>query len=252
MLRPPDVKSWLIGKDPDAGKDWRQEEKRASEDEVIGWHHRLNGLEFGQISRDGEGQENLAYCTPWGHRVRHESETEQQPFFSQAVCFVGTELCELLACFGSILYQTCCLPSFARPEEPKRCPSLGWGSLWLALRGYREDSRVPLASSKVHLVTWTPQIGQCHICIPGESHWHPISLGVSSASTGGFDSGSFQALVSELGLGASEILCEPFESVVCFPQPLSSPQRQPPLTFKTRRSRVSSPGCRTNVRGKRN
>ena len=177
---------------------------------------------------------------------------EQQPFFSQAVCFVGIELCELLACFGSILYQMCCLPSSAWPEEPKCCPSLGWRSLWLALIGYREDSKVPLASSKVHLVTWTPQIGQCHICIPGESRLHPISLGGSSTSTGGSDSGSFQALVSELGLGASEILCEPLESVVCFPQPRSSPQRQPPLTFKARRSRVSSPRCRTNVRGKHN
>ena len=78
MLRPPDVKSWLTGKDPDAGKDWRQE-KRATEDKVIGWHHRLNGHEFGQISRGGEGQESLAYCTPWGHRVRHESENNN-PF----------------------------------------------------------------------------------------------------------------------------------------------------------------------------
>ena len=44
---PPDVKSWLIGKDPDAGKDWRQEEKATTEDEMVGWHQRLNGCEFG-------------------------------------------------------------------------------------------------------------------------------------------------------------------------------------------------------------
>ena len=47
ILWPPDVKSWLIWKDPDAGKDWRQEEKRTTEDEMVGWHHRLNGHGFG-------------------------------------------------------------------------------------------------------------------------------------------------------------------------------------------------------------
>ena len=47
ILWPPDVKNWLIGKDPDAGKDWRQEEKGTTEDEIVGWHHQLNGREFG-------------------------------------------------------------------------------------------------------------------------------------------------------------------------------------------------------------
>ena len=46
ILRPPDAKNWLSGKDPDAGKDWRQEEKGMTEDEIVGWHHRLNGHEF--------------------------------------------------------------------------------------------------------------------------------------------------------------------------------------------------------------
>ena len=57
ILWPPDAKSWLIRKDPDAGKDWRQEEKVMTEDEIIGWHHWLNGHEFEQASGDGEGQE---------------------------------------------------------------------------------------------------------------------------------------------------------------------------------------------------
>ena len=55
-LWPPDAKSWLIGKDPDAGKDWGQEEKGATEDEVVGWHHQLNGHEFEQTLEDSEGQ----------------------------------------------------------------------------------------------------------------------------------------------------------------------------------------------------
>ena len=60
MLWSPDVKNWHIRKDPDAGKDWRQEEKGMMEDEMVGWHHRLDGHEFEQASEFGDGQENLA------------------------------------------------------------------------------------------------------------------------------------------------------------------------------------------------
>ena len=60
ILLPPDMKNWLIGKDPDAGKDWRQEEKTATEDEMVGWHRWLNGLEFEQALRVGDGQGSLA------------------------------------------------------------------------------------------------------------------------------------------------------------------------------------------------
>ena len=71
------MKSQLTGKDPDAGKDWGQE-KRAAEGEMVGWHHRLNGHEFEQALGDSEGQGSLAWCSPWGHRVRHDWATEQQ------------------------------------------------------------------------------------------------------------------------------------------------------------------------------
>ena len=54
----------LLEKDPDAGKDWGQEELRVAEDEMVGWHHRLNGHEFEQTPEDGEGQGSLAYCSP--------------------------------------------------------------------------------------------------------------------------------------------------------------------------------------------
>ena len=72
---PPDVKSWLIWKDPDAGKDWRQEEKEKTENEMIGWHHWLNGHEFGWTPRVGDGQGGLACCDSWG---RKESDTTEQ------------------------------------------------------------------------------------------------------------------------------------------------------------------------------
>jgi len=75
ILWPPHVKSWLIGKDPDAGKDWRREEKGTSEDEMVGWHHRLDGHEFEQTLGVGDGQESLACCSPWGHK---ELDTTEQ------------------------------------------------------------------------------------------------------------------------------------------------------------------------------
>ena len=62
----PDAKNQLIGKDPDVGKDWRQEEKGTTEDEMVGWHHRLSGHEFKQALGDGDGQGSLACCSPWG------------------------------------------------------------------------------------------------------------------------------------------------------------------------------------------
>ena len=65
VLEPPDVKSQLIGKNLDAGKDWGQEEEGATEDEMTGWHHQLNGHQFEQALGDGEGPESLACCSPW-------------------------------------------------------------------------------------------------------------------------------------------------------------------------------------------
>jgi len=71
---PPDGKNWLIGKDPDAGKNWRQE-KGMTEDDMVGWHHRLDGHECKQAPRVGYGQGSLACCSPWGHK---ESVTTEQ------------------------------------------------------------------------------------------------------------------------------------------------------------------------------
>ena len=74
-LRPPDAKSQLTGKDPYAEINWGQEEKRATEDEMVGWHHWLNRHEFEQALGDGEGQGSLVYCSPWGCK---ESDTTEQ------------------------------------------------------------------------------------------------------------------------------------------------------------------------------
>ena len=69
ILWPLDAKNWLIGKDPDAGKDWRQEKKGMTEDEMVGWHHWLYGHEFEKALGIGDGQGSQAYCSPRGHRV---------------------------------------------------------------------------------------------------------------------------------------------------------------------------------------
>ena len=74
VLWPPDVKSQLTGKDPDAGKDGRQQEKVTAEDEMVGWHPRLNGHEFEQAPGVGNGQGGLACCSSWG---RKESDTTE-------------------------------------------------------------------------------------------------------------------------------------------------------------------------------
>ena len=70
VLWPPHVKSWLIGKESDAGRDWGQEEKGTTEDVMAGWHHRLDAHEFGWTPGVGDGQGGLACCSSWGHKSR--------------------------------------------------------------------------------------------------------------------------------------------------------------------------------------
>ena len=65
ILWPPDAENWLIWKDPDAGEDWRQKEKGAAEDEMVGWHDWLNGHKFEQSPGDNEGRGSLVCCSPW-------------------------------------------------------------------------------------------------------------------------------------------------------------------------------------------
>ena len=66
ILWPHDMKSWLIGKDPDAGENWGKEEKGVTEDEMVGWYHRLNGHEFEQTWGDSDVQRSLTCCSSWG------------------------------------------------------------------------------------------------------------------------------------------------------------------------------------------
>ena len=80
----PDAKSWLIRKDSDDGKDWRQEEMGTTEDEIVGWYHWPKGHEFEQAPGDGEGQARLAFCSTWGCKESNTywaTEKQQQQFY---------------------------------------------------------------------------------------------------------------------------------------------------------------------------
>ena len=101
ILWPPDVKSWLIGKDTNAGKDWRQEEKGTTEDEMVGWHHQFNGQEFEQAPGVGDGQGSLACCSSWGSKELDTTE--------------GLNLTELILSQGS--HHPVTTPRFETPPH---------------------------------------------------------------------------------------------------------------------------------------
>ena len=110
VILPPDVKDWPIGKDPGAGKDWRQKEKGTTEDEVVGCHHRHNRHESEQAPGVGDGQESLACCNPWGHKESDMTEWLNWTVLVFIVCmfaivdisFVLRQLLLLLSCFSCV------------------------------------------------------------------------------------------------------------------------------------------------------
>ena len=84
ILWPPNAKSQIIGKDPNGGNDWKQEEKGLTEDEMVGWHHWLNGHEFDQVLGDGEGQGSLACCR--GRKKSDMTGQQQQNLYIAPIC----------------------------------------------------------------------------------------------------------------------------------------------------------------------
>ena len=89
IILPPDAKSWLVGKDPDAGKDWRRAEKGTTEDEMVRWHHWLNGHESEQALGDGGGQGSLACCSLWVHKESAAEKTTANKKFSPDLNSIG-------------------------------------------------------------------------------------------------------------------------------------------------------------------
>ena len=119
ILWPPDVKNWLSGKDPEAGKDWRQEEKGMTEDQMIGWHHRLNGPKPKQALGAGDGQRSLVCCSPWYCK---ESETKEQLTWT-ALEFVFSSH------WRTSLHHHHSLASCSSPEQINKLKSLAWKTL---------------------------------------------------------------------------------------------------------------------------
>ena len=113
----PDAKNWLIGEDPDAGKGWRQEEKETTEDEMVGWHHWLDGHEFEQTPGVGEGQGSLACCSPRGHKE-----------FDMTEWLNWTESSSQLRLWDSILFsRVYYILEYSRILDHILYTFLGWG-----------------------------------------------------------------------------------------------------------------------------
>ena len=126
ILWPPGAKSQLIRKDPDAGKDWRQEEKGMKEDEMAGWHHWLNGHEFEQALGVGDGQGSLACYSPWGHKESDTTERlDNNNHKSICCCCLVPKLCPtLLRPHRASLVAQLVKNPFAMQETPVQF--LGW------------------------------------------------------------------------------------------------------------------------------
>ena len=118
IIWPPDLQSWIIWTDPDAGKDWGQEEKGTTEDEVE-WHHRLNEHEFGWTPGVGDGQGGLACCDSWGRRVGYDWATEQLNWTGEQIgpVFISllsySLLCFMSKCLGvSLMHHDPCVTCY--------------------------------------------------------------------------------------------------------------------------------------------
>ena len=115
VLWPPHVKSWLIGKDSDAGRDWGQEEKGTTKDEMAGWHHWLDGHESGWTLGVGDGQGGLACCDSWGRRQLDTTEwlnwTELN-WISKNIDFKWRSLCDILGIINPVFWGIICNVSY--------------------------------------------------------------------------------------------------------------------------------------------
>ena len=129
ILWPPDVKNWLIWKDPDAGQDWSQEEKGMTEDEMVGWYHRLNGHEFGYTLGVGDGQGGLVCCSPWG---RKELDTTEWLNWTELIVSREQWRNSAVRTHISILPQTLLLSRLPHnPEQSSLCCKIG--PYWLSV-----------------------------------------------------------------------------------------------------------------------
>ena len=117
ILWPPDAKNWLLGKDSDAGKDWRQEEKGTTEDEMVGSHHWLNGHEFEQALRVDDGQGSLVCYSPWGHK--ESDRTEQLNWTKPRVSWICLMILTVPCILSLKFFSLCNIQQLSLVETPK-------------------------------------------------------------------------------------------------------------------------------------
>ena len=156
ILGPPDSKSWLIGKDPDAGKDWGREEKGTTEDEMVGCPHWFYGHEFEQAPRVGDGQRSLACCGPWGWEELDTTEWVNWTqltvisyalfvhwFFSSSLYWIiCISLCRLTYIMLSHFSHVWPLqPPWTVAHQPFLWDSPGKNTEWVAISSSRESSQ---------------------------------------------------------------------------------------------------------------
>ena len=152
---PPDVKSWLTGKDPDAGKDWRQE-KGATQDETAGRHHWCNGHELEPTPGAGEGQGDLVCCGPWSHRVGHDWATEQQ----HVKCIRSVKIRIPISLLSSIILKSYPLASVLSEDN--------WKKKKRKIRGFLGGSVVKNPPANAGDVGLIPDPGRPH---KPQSNW---------------------------------------------------------------------------------
>ena len=170
IVWPPDAKNWLIGKDPNAEKDWRQEEKGTTEDEMVGWHHRLDGHGFEQAPGVSDRQGSLVCCSPWGCRVRHNWVTELnwRLFINCSASWYMTFLC---------LWKRCWPPSLQIWNPMLQpCPRAPAAILLLKARSWGEFLgspvvRTPHSHCRIHRFWSENQDPASHMSPPPQKNW---------------------------------------------------------------------------------
>ena len=161
ILWPPHVKSWLIGKDPDVGRGWGQEEKGMSEDEMAGWHHQLDGHEFEWTLVVGDGQGGLACCNSWGLK---ESDTTERLNWTYPTNF---RFCKVSVVIGNTFTKGHTNISIKfKPMTPiwaswvlharrsEKCQLKGMGPKMLKMGDYYLKIQNQVLQQEVHFMSW--------------------------------------------------------------------------------------------------
>ena len=186
---PPDEKSWLLRKDPDAGKDWRQEEKGTTEDEMPEWHHQLNAHEFEQAHGDGDGQGSLACCSPWVAKSwTHLATEKQQQKNDSRYCAIlqyysRAQSCWLFATAWTVAHQTPLSMGFFRQEywsglpfpSPRDLPNSGIEPKFPLSLALQADSLATKPLSNFQYWSGLPFPSPEDLPNPGIKPWSPTS-----------------------------------------------------------------------------